>query len=59
MTRRKHGEPAHQPLAPHDEGEAVAFQALVREGQEMRRAFEAKTAKMRIITPDDLKVRSR
>ena len=52
--------PAHPGGPPtHEADEAAAFHALVREGQEMRRAFEAKTAKMRILTPDDMKVRSR
>ena len=35
------------------------FLRLVKEGQELRREFELKTAPMRVITPDDLKRRSR
>lgn len=35
------------------------FEALVREGQELRRTFDARTAGMRVITADDMKTRSR
>lgn len=35
------------------------FRQLVAEGQELRRAFDAKTSRMRVITSDDMKIRSR
>ena len=35
------------------------FHRLVTEGQELRRAFDSQTAKTRLITPDDMKTRSR
>ena len=35
------------------------FRRLVDDGQELRRAFDAQTARMRVITPDDMKIRSR
>lgn len=35
------------------------FRQLVAEGQELRRAFDSETARMRVITPDDMKTRSR
>lgn len=54
----KTGQPEVRREASADEA-SRGFQELVREGQELRRAFEARTAKMRVITPDDMKVRSR
>jgi len=33
------------------------FRQLVAEGQELRRAFDSETARMRVITPDDMKTR--
>lgn len=35
------------------------FRRLLAEGQELRRVFDAQTAGMRVITPDDMKTRSR
>ena len=35
------------------------FRKLVSDGQELRRAFDTQTARMRVITPDDMKIRSR
>ena len=35
------------------------FRQLLAEGQELRRAFNSETARMRVITPDDMKTRSR
>jgi hypothetical protein len=40
-------------------GPMTPLRDLVREGQELRRAFDAQTARMRVITSDDMKIRSR
>ncbi len=37
----------------------VKFLNLINEGQALRKAFEVETKSMRIITADDLKMRSR
>ena len=49
-------------LDPPDEDPRIAereFDELVREGQDLRRAFEARTAGMRVLTAEDLARRSR
>ncbi len=37
----------------------ATFRRLVAEGQEFRRVFEVETVGMRVITPEDLRTRSR
>jgi len=39
--------------------DSTAFKTLVEEGQQFRRAFEKINASSRIITSDDMKIRSR
>jgi len=39
--------------------DAPSLADLIREGQALRRAFDKQTATMRVITPDDLKMKMR
>lgn len=39
--------------------DAETLRRLVEEGAQLRKDFESRTASTRIITPDDLKIRSR
>ena len=66
MTRLRLGSPAALRRKPpldddcdDDPTEKEEFADLLREGQDLRRAFEARTAGMRVLTAEDLARRSR
>lgn len=61
MSMTNIAEPVLEPKRRDAQGadKAATLRELVREGQELRRAFDAQTVRMRVITPDDMKGRSR